>query len=126
MVRFHLCFRQTTTYIPGVQPDKELHDIVASIFGQWNFATKKAKRMLYWMPKLKHANKYLDRRHVEGWKLFDWLFDRGEIVDQNLSAAELAGIALKMMNRDPGAELGLVTVRHYFVEFGPIILSNFS
>ncbi|PAV57462.1 hypothetical protein WR25_26886 isoform A [Diploscapter pachys] len=79
----------------GVQPDKELHDIVASIFGQWNFATKKAKRMLYWMPKLKHANKYLDRRHVE---------------DQNLSAAELAGIALKMMNRDPGAELSLVTL----------------
>lgn len=126
MVRFHLYFGQTATYNPGVQPDKELHDIVASIFGQWNFATKKAKRMLYWMPKLKHANRYLDRRHVEGWKLFYRLVDRGEIVDQNLSAAELAGIALKMMNRDPGAELSLVTVRRYSAEFDPIILSIFS
>ena len=25
----------------GVQPDKEIHDIVVNAFGEWNFATKK-------------------------------------------------------------------------------------
>ncbi|EYB82975.1 hypothetical protein Y032_0345g3096 [Ancylostoma ceylanicum] len=76
----------------GVQPDKEIHDIVVNAFGDWNFATKKVKRMLYWMPKLKYSNKYLDRRDVEG---------------KSLSPPELAGIALKMMSRDPGTELSL-------------------
>ncbi|KAK6750620.1 hypothetical protein RB195_002537 [Necator americanus] len=76
----------------GVQPDKEIHDIVVNAFGEWNFATRKVKRMLYWMPKLKYSNKYLDRRDVEG---------------KGLSAPELAGIALKMMSRDPGTELTL-------------------
>ncbi|RCN45451.1 ECSIT protein, partial [Ancylostoma caninum] len=76
----------------GVQPDKEIHDIVVNAFGEWNFATKKVKRMLYWMPKLKYSNKYLDRRDVEG---------------KSLSPPELAGIALKMMSRDPGTELSL-------------------
>ncbi|CAI5448542.1 unnamed protein product [Caenorhabditis angaria] len=77
----------------GVQPDKEIHDIVVNAFGEWNFATKKVKRMLYWMPKLKHSNKYLDRRHVEG---------------KSLSPSELAGIALKMMSRDPAAAISLL------------------
>ncbi|VDK49424.1 unnamed protein product [Cylicostephanus goldi] len=76
----------------GVQPDKEIHDIVVNAFGEWNFATKKVKRMLYWMPKLKYSNKHLDRRNVEG---------------KALSPPELAGIALKMMSRDPGTEISL-------------------
>uniref|UniRef100_A0A1I7WN20 Evolutionarily conserved signaling intermediate in Toll pathway, mitochondrial n=1 Tax=Heterorhabditis bacteriophora TaxID=37862 RepID=A0A1I7WN20_HETBA len=79
-------------YYIAVQPDKEIHDIVVNAFGEWNFATRKIKRMLYWMPKLKHSNKYLDRRLVEG---------------KSLSPAELAGIALKMMSRDPGTTLSL-------------------
>ncbi|UMM29524.1 hypothetical protein L5515_011839 [Caenorhabditis briggsae] len=77
----------------GVQPDKEIHDIVVNAFGEWNFATKKVKRMLYWMPKLKHSNKYLDRRHLEG---------------KSLSPSELAGIALKMMSRDPATSISLL------------------
>jgi len=77
----------------GVQPDKEVHDIVANAFGEWNFATRKIKRMLYWMPKLKHTNKYLDRRHIENQKLDD---------------IQLAKIALKMMCRDPGTTFTLV------------------
>lgn len=77
----------------GVQPDKEIHDIVVNAFGEWNFATKKVKRMLYWMPKLKHSNKYLDRRHVEG---------------RSLSPSELAGLALKMMSRDPATSISLL------------------
>ncbi|KJH50036.1 ECSIT protein [Dictyocaulus viviparus] len=79
----------------GVQPDKEIHDIVVNVFGKWNYATKKIKRMLYWMPKLKHSNKYLDRRIVEG---------------QLLSSAELAGIALKMMIPDPGTSVSLIKI----------------
>ncbi|TKR61183.1 hypothetical protein L596_028328 [Steinernema carpocapsae] len=79
----------------GVQPDKEIADIVVNAFGEWNFATKKVRRMLYWMPKMKHMNKYLDRRHVE---------------NKDLKAIELAAIALKMMARDPGTDLDYV---HY-------------
>jgi len=71
-------------------PDKEVHDIVANAFGEWNFATKKIKRMLYWMPKLKHSNKYLDRRTVE---------------NKYLKGAELGAVALKMMARDPGTNI---------------------
>ncbi|KAE9556159.1 hypothetical protein FO519_000647 [Halicephalobus sp. NKZ332] len=77
----------------GVQPDKEIHDIVANAFGEWNFATRKIKRMLYWMPKLKYTNKYLDRRHIE---------------NQKLDGIQLAKIALKMMCRDPGTTFTLV------------------
>lgn len=77
----------------GVQPDKEVHDIVANAFGEWNFATRKIKRMLYWMPKLRYSNKYLDRRQVENKKL------------DNL---ELARVALKMMCRDPGSSQTLI------------------
>ncbi|KAK0400288.1 hypothetical protein QR680_003441 [Steinernema hermaphroditum] len=81
----------------GVQPDKEVHDIVANAFGEWNFATKKIKRMLYWMPKLKHSNKYLDRRLVE---------------NKNLKAVELATIALKMMARDSGTNIDYAHYTH--------------
>lgn len=79
----------------GVQPDKEVHDIVANAFGQYNFATKKAKRMLYWMPKIKHTNPYLDRRHVE---------------NQDLSDVDLARIALKMICRDAGTNFSYFKV----------------
>uniref|UniRef100_A0A1I7YPU6 Evolutionarily conserved signaling intermediate in Toll pathway, mitochondrial n=1 Tax=Steinernema glaseri TaxID=37863 RepID=A0A1I7YPU6_9BILA len=81
----------------GVQPDKEVHDIVANAFGEWNFATKKIKRMLYWMPKLKHSNKYLDRRTVE---------------NKNLTGIEMAAVALKMMARDPGTDIDYVHYTH--------------
>uniref|UniRef100_A0A7E4UMQ0 Evolutionarily conserved signaling intermediate in Toll pathway, mitochondrial n=1 Tax=Panagrellus redivivus TaxID=6233 RepID=A0A7E4UMQ0_PANRE len=77
----------------GVQPDKEVHDIVANTFGEWNFATRKIKRMLYWMPKLRYSNKYLDRRMVE---------------NKNLDDKALAKVALKMMCRDPGTTFTLV------------------
>ncbi|GMR45483.1 hypothetical protein PMAYCL1PPCAC_15678, partial [Pristionchus mayeri] len=77
----------------GVQPDKEIHDIVVNAFGEWNFATKKIKRMMYWMPKLKYSNKYIDRRDIEG---------------KNLTAAELSGYALKMMARDPATILDYI------------------
>ncbi|KHN84281.1 Evolutionarily conserved signaling intermediate in Toll pathway, mitochondrial [Toxocara canis] len=80
----------------GVQPDKEVHDIVANAFGEWNFATRKIKRMLYWMPKLKHSNKYLDRRCLEG---------------RQVGPVELAFIALKMMARDPGTAFSLVKIK---------------
>ncbi|VDO12005.1 unnamed protein product, partial [Brugia timori] len=53
----------------GVQPDKEIHDLVVNAFGEWNYASKKMKRMMYWMPKLKHSNGYLDRRKIQGKKL---------------------------------------------------------
>uniref|UniRef100_A0A0N5C0L6 Evolutionarily conserved signaling intermediate in Toll pathway, mitochondrial n=1 Tax=Strongyloides papillosus TaxID=174720 RepID=A0A0N5C0L6_STREA len=71
----------------GVQPDKEIHDIVALTFGEWNFATKKAKRMLFWNPKIRHTNKYLDGRDID---------------NKNLNKLELAELALKMMSRDAG------------------------
>lgn len=79
----------------GVQPDRELYDFVVNAFGDWNFATKKIKRMMYWMPKLKNTNKYLDRRHIEG---------------KDLSRVQLAFIALKMMARDPGTSISYVKV----------------
>ncbi|PIO73328.1 hypothetical protein TELCIR_04715 [Teladorsagia circumcincta] len=51
--------------------------------------------MLYWMPKLKYSNKYLDRRNVEG---------------KSLTPAELAGVALKMMCPDPGTAISLTRI----------------
>lgn len=51
--------------------------------------------MLYWMPKLRYTNKYLDRRDVENKKLDD---------------TQLARIALKMMCRDPGTSLTYLKV----------------
>lgn len=74
----------------GVQPDKELHEIMKRRFGPWNYSTLKVKRQLYWLPKLKHTNKYLDRRMVENMKLLD---------------VELASIALKMICRDAGTQI---------------------
>uniref|UniRef100_A0A0K0DY93 Evolutionarily conserved signaling intermediate in Toll pathway, mitochondrial n=1 Tax=Strongyloides stercoralis TaxID=6248 RepID=A0A0K0DY93_STRER len=74
----------------GVQPDKEVHDIVALTFGEFNFATKKIKRMLYWLPKLRHTNKYLDKRELE---------------NKKLNEIELAELALKMMARDAGTKI---------------------
>ncbi|CEF70225.1 Evolutionarily conserved signaling intermediate in Toll pathway, mitochondrial [Strongyloides ratti] len=74
----------------GVQPDKDVHEIVALTFGQWNFATKKIKRMLYWMPKIRHTNKYLDKREID---------------NKKLNAMELAELALKMMSRDAGTKI---------------------
>ncbi|CAG9536019.1 unnamed protein product [Cercopithifilaria johnstoni] len=79
----------------GVQPDKEVHDLVVNAFGEWNYATKKVKRMLYWMPKLKHSNTYLDRRKIEGKKL---------------GAVDLGYLALKMMSRDPGTQIAFVGI----------------
>jgi hypothetical protein len=79
---------------------------MVSRFGTWNFCTKKVKRQLYWLPKLKYTNKfiklififilkfiifsYLDRRLVEGKELMD---------------VELARIALKTMCRDAGTQI---------------------
>ncbi|VDN28822.1 unnamed protein product [Gongylonema pulchrum] len=80
---------------PRVQPDKEVHDIVVNVFGEWNFATKKIKRMMYWMPKLKHSNKYLDRRKIEGKKL---------------SGVDLGYLALKMISRDPGTRISFAEI----------------
>ena len=77
------------------QPDKEVHDIIVNIFGDWNFSTRKIKRMLYWMPKLKHTNHYLDRRDVEG---------------KALNAMELARLALKTMCRDSGTQFTYLKV----------------
>ncbi|VDK86832.1 unnamed protein product [Litomosoides sigmodontis] len=79
----------------GVQPDKEIHDLVVNAFGEWNYVTKKAKRMMYWMPKLKHSNAYLDRRKIEGKKL---------------SAIDLGYLALKMISRDPSTRITLVRI----------------
>jgi len=93
----------------GVQPDKEVHDIVVNAFGDWNYSTKKIKRMLYWMPKLKYANKYLDRRHVE---------------HQDLTAVELARVALRMMCRDAGTAISyLKTAKTEEDPFGKWIVS---
>lgn len=78
-----------------MQPDKEIHYLVVNAFGEWNYATKKVRRMLYWMPKLKHSNTYLDRRKIEGKKL---------------SAVELGYLALKMISRDPGTQINHVEV----------------
>ena len=84
----------------GVQPDREVHDIVVNAFGDWNFATKKIKRMLYWMPKLKYSNKYIDRREIEGKKH---------------SLVDLAFLVLKTICRDPGTQLSHVKVSSSFV-----------
>ena len=78
-----------------VQPDKEFHDMAVAIFGKWNYATKKVNRMLYWMPKMRNTNKYLDWRKVD---------------NQNLKAAELARIALQMICRDAGTVFSYVKV----------------
>jgi hypothetical protein len=42
-------------------PDKDLYEIMVARFGSWNHSTKKVKRQLYWMPKLRHTNKWVGR-----------------------------------------------------------------
>ena len=90
-----LQIRCSSKTFSGVQPDKEVHDIVVNAFGDWNYSTKKIKRMLYWMPKLKYTNKYLDRRDVE---------------HQDLSLVEMARVALRMMCRDAGTVISYLKV----------------
>jgi hypothetical protein len=75
-----------------VYPDFEVFEIVKSRFGAWSFTTKKVRRMLYWYPRLRYTNKYLDRklqdeRHAE------------------LSFVQRANMALRMMSRDKGAQI---------------------
>lgn len=50
---------------------------------------------MYWMPKLKHSNTYLDRRLIEG---------------KDLDRVGLAYLALKMMSRDFGTRFNFVKV----------------
>ena len=98
MVRFNQYMQQIYVNLKiyeGVQPDKEIHDIMVSRFGAYNYSTLKAKRMLYWLPKLKHLNKYLDRRKVE---------------HQNLTDVEIAKLALKMICRDLGTQISFLKV----------------
>lgn len=78
-----------------MQPDKEVYDIMVSRFGKYNWATNKIKRMLYWMPKIKNTNKYLDRREVE---------------NQNISDIEIARKALTMICRDAGTAIKFLKV----------------
>ncbi|CAD5218485.1 unnamed protein product [Bursaphelenchus okinawaensis] len=73
-----------------VYPDKEVDDIVSASFGPWTTVGKKVKRQLYWLPKLRYTNKYLDVRKVE---------------NKDLSFLELAKLALDMISRDPGKEI---------------------
>lgn len=56
--------------------------------------------MLYWMPKLKNTNNYLDRRLIE---------------NKNLTIPELARIVLKMMCRDAGTKLTNINVIFNFI-----------
>uniref|UniRef100_A0A914V6P7 ECSIT N-terminal domain-containing protein n=1 Tax=Plectus sambesii TaxID=2011161 RepID=A0A914V6P7_9BILA len=71
----------------GCEPDKEISDMVGLVFGQWNFASKKMKRMMYWRMKLRHSNPFVDRRDIEG---------------KQLRPSSLAKWAMKMICRDPG------------------------
>jgi signaling intermediate in Toll pathway protein len=52
----------------GVIPDKELFNIMCDRFGKWNFCVKKVNRQLYWLPKLKHTNKWvcLEEKEMDG------------------------------------------------------------
>jgi hypothetical protein len=75
----------------------ETFDIVKDRFGGWAFATKKIRRMMYWYPRLRYTNKYLDR------KLQDNRY-------ADVSFAELAKMGLEMMSRDKGAEITYSTV----------------
>ncbi|KAI6175370.1 Evolutionarily conserved signaling intermediate in Toll pathway, mitochondrial [Aphelenchoides bicaudatus] len=75
-----------------VYPDLEIFDIVKARFGAWSFTTKKVRRMLYWYPRLRYTNKYLDRqlqdsRHAD------------------LTFVKRANFALRMMSRDKGSEI---------------------
>ncbi|CAD5225958.1 unnamed protein product [Bursaphelenchus xylophilus] len=75
-----------------VYPDKEVDDIITRNFGEWSTTSKKVRRMLYWLPKLRYTNKYLDVRKVE---------------NKDLGFLELAKLALEMMCRDPGTKISV-------------------
>lgn len=80
-----------------VYPDMETFEIVKARFGNWSFATKKIRRMMFWYPRLRYTNKYLDRK----------LKDDRYI---NLTFAELAKMGLEMMSRESGAQITYSTV----------------
>ncbi|XP_044760666.1 evolutionarily conserved signaling intermediate in Toll pathway, mitochondrial-like isoform X1 [Coccinella septempunctata] len=42
----------------GVMPDREIQDLLINIFGKRAFPLRKYWRMMYWMPKFKHANPF--------------------------------------------------------------------
>ncbi|XP_045476027.1 evolutionarily conserved signaling intermediate in Toll pathway, mitochondrial [Harmonia axyridis] len=42
----------------GVIPDREMQDLLINIFGKRAFPLRKYWRMMYWMPKFKHANPF--------------------------------------------------------------------
>ena len=84
--------------LTDVYPDREVHDKVARVFGEWQYATRKAKRMFFWMPKLRYTNKYLDKRLLQQ-------------RHAPLEFAELAKMALVMMARDKGTNITFATVR---------------
>jgi len=72
-----------------VYPDIEVFEIVKSVFGDWSMATKKIRRMLYWNPRLRYTNKYLDRKLQDSRHM-------------DLSFVQRARMALEMMSRDKG------------------------
>ncbi|KAI6180816.1 Evolutionarily conserved signaling intermediate in Toll pathway, mitochondrial [Aphelenchoides besseyi] len=80
-----------------VYPDREVHDKVIEIFGDWTQAAKKSRRMFYWLPRLRYTNKYLDKK-----------LQRDRHAD--LDFAESARLALEMMSRDKGTEITYSTV----------------
>ena len=67
-----------------------MYDIVVATFGKYMLASRKVMRMLYWLPRLRYYNKYLDKK----------LLDNRHI---DLSFVERARMALEMMSRDKGA-----------------------
>lgn len=82
--------------------DQEVLDLVKERFGAWAFATKKVRRMMFWLPRLRYTNKYLDRtlqeqRHTE------------------LSFAQLAKMGLEQMSRDKGATITYSKVCFFFI-----------
>ncbi|KAI6238194.1 Evolutionarily conserved signaling intermediate in Toll pathway, mitochondrial [Aphelenchoides fujianensis] len=80
----------------GVYPDKQVHDKVVEIFGDWTYAAKKSRRMFYWLPRFRYMNKYLDKK-----------LQRDRHLD--LDFAEAAKLALEMMCRDKGTQITYTT-----------------
>lgn len=70
----------------------ETFEIVKARFGDWSHATKKVRRMLYWYPRLRYTNKYLDRK----------LLDKRHM---NLTFMQLAKMGLEMISRDKGSTI---------------------
>ncbi|KAI6211497.1 Evolutionarily conserved signaling intermediate in Toll pathway, mitochondrial [Aphelenchoides besseyi] len=80
-----------------VYPDREVHDKVIEIFGDWTQAAKKSRRMFYWLPRLRYTNKYLDKK-----------LQRDRHAD--LDFAKSVRLALEMMSQDKGVEITYSTV----------------